>query len=148
MWVWEQWQNSLTPNLEVVKHLHVYTCNLKHSHINKTFIKLMTSWIQGMYMSKHSAIKFVNIRYHVNKNLIKQVQSLKNDYNEHLASVHPDMQIKSNHLWLLACPTHNQCKIHEVYAARNKILLGHKCEVLKTYSQYLKVLKKCYKALR
>ena len=37
-------------------------------------------------MSKHSAIKFVNIRYHVNKNLIKQVQSLKNDYNEHLAS--------------------------------------------------------------
>ena len=37
-------------------------------------------------MSKHSAIKFVNIRYHVNKNLIKQVQSLKKDYNEHLAS--------------------------------------------------------------
>ena len=37
-------------------------------------------------MIKHSAIKYVNIRYHVNKNLIKQVQSLKNDYNEHLAS--------------------------------------------------------------
>ena len=52
------------------------------------------------------------------------------------------MQIKSNHLWLLACPTHDQCKIHEVYASRNKILLGHKCEVLKTYYQYLKVLKK------
>ena len=69
-----------------MKHLHVYTYNLKQSHTNKTFIKLMTSWIQGMYMSKHSAIKFVNIRYHVNKNLIKQVQSLKNDYNEHLAS--------------------------------------------------------------
>ena len=46
----------------------------------------MISWIQGMYMSKHSAIKFVNIRYHVHKNLIKQVQSLKNDYNEHFAS--------------------------------------------------------------
>ena len=39
-----------------------------------------------MNMSKHSAIKYVNIRYHVNKNLIKQVQSLKNEYNEHLAS--------------------------------------------------------------
>ena len=39
-----------------------------------------------MNMSKHSAIKYVNIRYHVNKKLIKQVQSLKNDYNEHLAS--------------------------------------------------------------
>ena len=37
-------------------------------------------------MSKHSAIKFVNIRYHVNKKLIKQDQSLKNDYNEHLVS--------------------------------------------------------------
>ena len=31
------------PNLEAVKHLHVYTCNLKHSHTNKTFIKLMKS---------------------------------------------------------------------------------------------------------
>ena len=39
-----------------------------------------------MNMSKHSAIKYVDIRYHANKNLIKQVQSLKNDYNEHLAS--------------------------------------------------------------
>ena len=37
-------------------------------------------------MNKYSAIKFANIRYHVNKNLIKQYQSLKNDYNEHLAS--------------------------------------------------------------
>ena len=79
-------KNSLTPNLEVVKHLHVYTCNLKHLHTNKNFIKLMTSWIQGMYTSKYSAIKIVNIRYHVIKNLIKQDQSLKIDYNEHLAS--------------------------------------------------------------
>ena len=37
-------------------------------------------------MSKHGEIKIANIRYHVNKNLIKQDQSLKNDYNEHLAS--------------------------------------------------------------
>ena len=29
-----------------------------------------------------------------------------------------------------------------------KILLWHKCEVLKTYYQHLKVLKKCYKAVR
>ena len=61
MWVWEQWQNSLTPNLETVKHLHVYTCNLKHLHTNKTFIKLMTSWTQGMYKSKYNETKFVNI---------------------------------------------------------------------------------------
>ena len=52
------------------------------------------------------------------------------------------MQIKSNHLLLLACPTHDQCKIHIVYTSRNKILLGHKSKVLKTYYQYLKVLKK------
>ena len=39
-----------------------------------------------MNMNNYSAIKFANIRYHVNKNLIKQYQSLKNDYNEHLAS--------------------------------------------------------------
>ena len=29
-----------------------------------------------------------------------------------------------------------------------KILLGYMCEVLKTYKQYLKSTKKCYKALR
>ena len=29
-----------------------------------------------------------------------------------------------------------------------KILLGHKSEVLKTYYQYLKIFKKCYKAFR
>ena len=29
-----------------------------------------------------------------------------------------------------------------------KILQGYKCEVLKIYNQHLKVLKKCYKALR
>ena len=27
------------------------------------------------------------------------------------------------------------------------ILLGHKCEVLKTYLQYLKVQRKCYKSI-
>ena len=37
--------------------------------------------------------------------------------------------------------SHDQCKIQEVYAFRNKILLGHQCEVLKTYWQYLKLQK-------
>ena len=99
-------------------------------------------------MSKHSANKFVNIRYQVNKNLIKQVQPLKNDYNEHLASkCSSEHAIKEKSLMIheVYAPRN---KIHEVYAPRNKILLGHKCEVLKTYYQYQKVLKKCYKALR
>ena len=98
-----------------------------------------------MNMSKHSAIKYVDIRYHVNKNLIKQVQSLKNDYNEHLASVHPDMQkeaITYDHLYV---QSHDKCKIQEVYASRNKILLRHKCEVLKTYWKYLKSTKNATK---
>ena len=58
---------------------------LSFSHTIKTFIKLMTSWIHGTYMNKKSAIKFINyITYkHI---LIKQGQSLKNDYNEHLTS--------------------------------------------------------------
>ena len=56
--------------------------------------------------------------------------------------------IKHNSIRIKACPTHDQCKIHEVYASTNKILLGHKCEVLKTYWQYLKSTKKCYKAVR
>ena len=55
------------------------------------------------------------------------------------------MQIKSNHLWSLVCPTHDQCKIHEVYASGNKILLGHKCDVLKTYYNILKVQKNATK---
>ena len=61
MWIWEQLQNSLTPNLETMKHLRVYTYNLKHSHTNKSFIKLMTSWTQGMYKSKYNETKFVYI---------------------------------------------------------------------------------------
>ena len=54
--------------------------------------------------------------------LIKHDQSLKNDYNEHLASkcsTGHAMQCNENQLqWSIACPTHNQCKIHEVYASR------------------------------
>ena len=38
--------------------------------------------------------------------------------------------------------SHDQCKIQEVYASRNKILFGYKCEVLKTYWQYLKSTQK------
>ena len=50
--------------------------------------------------------------------LIKQVQSLKNDYNEHLANKWSSghvMQLRATQK-SIACPTHNQCKIHEVYA--------------------------------
>ena len=43
--------------------------------------------------------------------------------------------------------THDQCKIQEVYASRNKILLGNKCEVLKTYWQYLKSTKKMLQSI-
>ena len=43
------------------------------------------------------------------------------------ANDHPNMQsIKHNNIRINACPTLDQCKIHEVYASRNKILLGHK----------------------
>ena len=56
---------------------------------------------------------------------------------------------RHNSIKMHACPTHDQCKIHEVYASRNKILLGHKSEVLKTYWQYLKNTKrKCYKSIK
>ena len=63
----------------------------------------MTSWIQSMCMSKHNTIKFVNIRYHVNKNLIKQVQSLKNDYNEHLASKCSSGHANKKQLLMITC---------------------------------------------
>ena len=40
---------------------------------------------------------------------------------------HPNMQsIKHNRIRINACPILDQCKIQEVYAYRNKILLGHK----------------------
>ena len=44
-------------------------------------------------------------------NLIKQEQSLKNYYNEHLASkwlFGHVMQLRATQKWI-ACPTHNQC---------------------------------------
>ena len=47
-------------------------------------------------------------------------EQIKNDYNEHLAS-----KWSSEHAMQLrvmqksiACPTHNQCKIQEVFASR------------------------------
>ena len=65
----------------------------------------MTSWTQGMNKSKHSAIKYVNNRYHGDKHSIKQGQSLKNDSNEHITSECSSGHVqRSNHLWLLACP--------------------------------------------
>ena len=77
------------------------------------------------------------------QSLIKQDQSLKNDYNEHLASKCSSRHAKEAITYdYLHVQSHDQCKIQEVYASRNKILLGYKCEVLKTYWQYLKSTKK------
>ena len=47
--------------------------------------------------------------------MIKQEQSLKNDYNEYLSS-----KWLSRHAMQksIACPTHNQCEIQEVFASR------------------------------
>ena len=43
---------------------------------------------------------------------------------------HPNMQsIKHNIIKINACPTLDQYRIQEVYASRNKILLGHKCMI-------------------
>ena len=53
-------------------------------------------------------------------NLIKQKQSLKNDYNEHLTSKWSSehaMQLRATQK-SIACPTHNQCEIQEVFASR------------------------------
>ena len=53
------------------------------------------------------------------QSLIKQGQSLKNDSNEHITSKCSSGHVKrSNHLWLLACLTHKQCEIQEVFASR------------------------------
>ena len=49
---------------------------------------------------------------------------------------------KDQSQWSIACPTQNQCKIHEVYASRIEDPAMYKCEVLKIYNQHLKVLKK------
>jgi len=53
-------------------------------------------------------------------NLIKQEQSLKDDYNDQLTS-----EWSSEHAmqWramqkAIACPTHNQCEMLEVFASR------------------------------
>ena len=52
--------------------------------------------------------------------MIKQEQSLKNNYNEHLASkwsFEHTMQLRAMHK-SIACPTQNQCEIQEVFASR------------------------------
>ena len=52
--------------------------------------------------------------------MIKQEQSLKNYYNEHLASKWSSghaMQLRAMQK-SIACPTHNQCEIQEVFASR------------------------------
>ena len=52
--------------------------------------------------------------------MIKQGQSLKNDYNEPLTSkwsVGHAMQLRAMQK-SIACPTHNQCGIQEVFTSR------------------------------
>ena len=52
--------------------------------------------------------------------MIKQEQSLKNDYNEHLASKWSSghaIQLRATQK-SIACPSHNQCEILEVFASR------------------------------
>ena len=76
-------------------------------------------------------------------NLIKQEQSLKNDYNEHLSSKWSSghaMQFRATQK-SIACPTHNQYKTLRYLHQGYKIQQGHKCVVLKIMQQNLKVLK-------
>ena len=41
--------------------------------------------------------------------------------NIYEVNAHPDMQCNEDQSqWSIACPTHNQCKIHEVFASRNQ----------------------------
>ena len=56
--------------------------------------------------------------------------------------------MKTNHNDQLHVQHSTNAKYTKYFHLGNKILLGHKCEVLKTYYQHLKVLKKCYKAIR
>ena len=52
--------------------------------------------------------------------MIIQEQSLKNDYNEYLTSkcsFGHAMQLRAMQK-SIACPTHNQCEIQEVFASR------------------------------
>ena len=81
-------------------------------------------------------------------NLIKQEQSLKDDCNDHLTSKWSSghvMQLRATQK-SIACPTHNQCEIQEVFASRIQDPTG--VQVCSTQVN-LKVQKKkkCYKAL-
>ena len=53
-------------------------------------------------------------------NLIKQEQSLKDDYNDHLTSkwsFKHAIQLRATQK-SIACPTHNQCEILELFTSR------------------------------
>ena len=79
--------------------------------------------------------------------LVKQEQSLKNDYNEHLASKWSFghvMQLRAMQK-SIACPTHKQCKTLKYLHQGYKIQQGHMCVVLKIIQHNLKVLKNATK---
>ena len=62
--------------------------------------------------------------------LIKHEHTLKNDYNEHLASKWSSehaMQLRATQK-SISCPTHNQCKILKYLHQGYKIQQGHKCK--------------------
>ena len=74
--------------------------------------------------------------------LIKQEQSLKNGYNEHLASKWSSghtMQLRATQN-SIACPTHIQCKTLKNLHQRYEIQQGHKFVVLKIMQHNLKIL--------
>ena len=74
--------------------------------------------------------------------MIRQEQSLKNDYNEHLASKWSfghAMQLRAMQK-SIACPTHNQCEIQEVFASRIQDPTRAQVVVLKIMQHNLKVL--------
>jgi len=79
--------------------------------------------------------------------LIKHEQSLKNSYNEHLASKWSSghtMQLRAMQE-LIACPTYNQCKTLKYLHQGCKIQQGHNYVVLKIMQHNLKVLKNAAK---
>ena len=81
--------------------------------------------------------------------MIIQEQSLKNDYNEHLASKWSSghaMQLRATQK-SIACPTHKQCEIQEVFASR--IQNPTRVQVCGTQDNLAtsKSTKKCYKAM-
>ena len=109
----------------------------------------MNTW----YVYKQVKFDQVNKYYIAAKHiLIRQGQSSKNDYNEHLASKWSFghvMQLRAMQK-SIACPTHNQCKIHEVFASRiqdpTRVQVCGTQDSLATSRSTKK--KKCYKAMK